>query len=132
MLGDSGYSARSWLLTPVLRREITPGARRYLRRLKATRQLIECALGAFKEKFPCMNHLRLKSPESCAKLILMCVTVYNIENMFAHNNNECIEINIDNNDNDAFQLQDDNAINEVADVNAVRVMNEIIDLFENE
>lgn len=94
MLGDSGYGARSWLLTPVINNvPLTNGARRYLRRLKITRQLIECSLGVLKEEFPCLNHLRLRTPEACAKVILTCITLHNIQNEFRHNQH-AIDINL--------------------------------------
>lgn len=91
ILGDSAYAARTWLMTPVLNQPLTLGARRYLRRLKSTRQLVERSLGVLKEKFPCLNHLRLRAPEACASIFLMCVTLHNIQNEFRHDE---IEIDI--------------------------------------
>lgn len=88
ILGDSGYKAHTWLLTPVLNRPLTNGARRYLRRLKATRQLVECSLGVLKEQFPSLNHLRLRTPETCAMIFIMCVTLHNIQNEFSHNRHD--------------------------------------------
>lgn len=80
LLGDSGYGMLPWLLTPNVPRDLpTNGARKYLRRLKNTRQLIECSIGILKEKFPCLNYLRFTTPEKCCHIILACITLHNIE-----------------------------------------------------
>lgn len=71
---------------------MTIGVQRYLNRLKATRQLVECSLGVLKEQFPCLNHLRLRTPNACAQVFLMCATLHNIQNEFHHNRHDA-EIN---------------------------------------
>lgn len=50
---------KTWLMTPLHNNPNSDGERRYNRRLKATRQTIECAYGILKEKFPWLNHLRV-------------------------------------------------------------------------
>lgn len=80
LLGDSGYSNLGWLLTPNVPADLpVNGQDRYLRRHRSTRQLIECTIGILKSKFPCLNHLRLQTPEKCCKVILACITLHNIE-----------------------------------------------------
>src|SRR5271154_3502303 len=80
LLGDSGYALKSWLFTPIDPTNCDPDKlRRYLRRHKSTRRLVECALGCLKEKFPSLNHLRL-DPIVAGYVILTCITFYNIEN----------------------------------------------------
>lgn len=119
LLGDSGYFNRNWLLTPVVNEALYPpnAVRNFLRRLKSTRRIVECALGLFKEEFPCMNHLRLKKPENCSKLILMCFTIYNIQNEFRHERHEEHVIDMDelnrNEENDNEGGSDDDG--DVAD-----------------
>lgn len=54
------------------------GSQTFLRRLKVTRSSVERTIGKLKMKFPCLQHLRLKSPTSCCRVILACVTLYNI------------------------------------------------------
>lgn len=53
------------------------GEQRYNRRLKSTRQTIERCLGILKEKFPCLNHLRLE-PTFAAEVVKCCATLCNI------------------------------------------------------
>lgn len=80
LLGDSGYPNKSWLLTPNVAADLPPnGVETYTRRHKSTRQVVECSIGMLKQKFPCLRLLRLKSPESCCRVILACVTLYNVE-----------------------------------------------------
>lgn len=79
LLGDSGYPLLGWLLTPVTRPGFSDdGIRRYLRRHKSTRCIVECAFGILKEKFPCLNELRLR-PEVAGRVILSCMTLHNIQ-----------------------------------------------------
>lgn len=60
ILGDSGYQNLSWLLTPNIPSDLPQnGQRKYLRRLKSTRQLTECSIGLLKNKFPCLHYLKL-------------------------------------------------------------------------
>lgn len=99
-------------MIPVVNEALYPqnAVRMYLRRLKATRRIVECALGVLKEEFPCLNHLRLRTPEACARVILMCVIMHNIQNEFRYNRLE--EHNIDLGD---YDLQDETDENEAED-----------------
>lgn len=86
ILGDSGYQNLSWLLTPNIPSDFPlNGQRKYLRRLRSTRQEIECSIGLLKNKFPCLNYLRIKSPEKCCIVILACITLHNIERIVKNN-----------------------------------------------
>jgi hypothetical protein len=73
ILGDSGYSLLDWLMTPVVRPGPQLGVKRYLRRHISTRRLVENSLGVLKEKFPCLNYLRL-IPEFAGIVVLCCYT----------------------------------------------------------
>lgn len=44
---------------------------------KRTRRLVEDSFGILKEKFPCLNYLRLR-PRTAAKIVLTCSTIHNI------------------------------------------------------
>lgn len=44
---------------------------------KQTRRIVECSIGILKERFPCLNHLRVK-PRKAGKIILACITLHNI------------------------------------------------------
>lgn len=107
------------------------GARRYLVRLKSTRQLIECSIGILKEQFPCLNHLRLRKPEACSKVFLMCVTLHNIQNEFRHNRHDFV-IEHDNCkyflDEDVDEVVDEH-LGEPVSASAADIMN---DMFEDD
>lgn len=79
LLGDSAYGTSNWLLTPNIPQDMpVRGSQIFLRRHKCTRSIIERSIGKLKSKFPCLNHLRLKSPIDCCRVILACVVLYNI------------------------------------------------------
>lgn len=77
LLGDSGFPLRTWLMTPLHANPNDPAERRYNRRLKSTRRIIECALGILKEKFPCLNYLRV-DPVHASNIIKCCTALCNI------------------------------------------------------
>lgn len=77
LLGDSIYPLKPWLIPPVIRNEENVAERRFLRAHKKTRRVIECAIGILKEKFPCLNYLRLE-PEYVCKVVLCCVALCNL------------------------------------------------------
>lgn len=82
-MGDSGYGNKSWLLTPNIAADFPPRGREiYMRRHKSTRQIVECSIGMLEAKFPCLRYLRPKSVEQCSRIILACITLYNIEIRF--------------------------------------------------
>ncbi|CAG7832733.1 unnamed protein product [Allacma fusca] len=64
ILGDSGYGASDWLIPPVFNNPNNEAERRFNKHHKKTRRLIECAYGILKERFPCLNHLRLQPKKS--------------------------------------------------------------------
>lgn len=49
----------------------------YNRAHKSTRRLVENSFGILKEKFPCLNYLRLQ-PEFACKVFICCTTLCNI------------------------------------------------------
>lgn len=101
--------------------------RMFLRRLKATRRIVECALGVLKEEFPYLNQLGLKIPEACAKIILMCITIHNIQNNFRYNRHEEHNINIYG-DYDDIDDEDDNNHDNDDEENNLTAQREIIEL----
>lgn len=64
-------------MTPLHNNPNSDGERRYNRRLKATRQTIECAYGILKEKFPWLNHLRV-NPKFAADIVICWPTLCSI------------------------------------------------------
>lgn len=77
ILGDSGYPLLEWLMTPLGDNNEDNRVSAYNRAHKKTRRLVENALGILKEKFPCLNHLRL-SPVYAAKIFKCCAALGNI------------------------------------------------------
>lgn len=65
LLADSGYPLKDWLIPPLVTDPNDQANKSFLRAHKKTRRLIECAIGILKEKFPCLNHLRLNPRFAC-------------------------------------------------------------------
>lgn len=89
ILGDSAYPSMNWLVTPtILQRNIRPdlaiGMEEYLRNHRATRFKVENSIGVLREQFPCLNQMRVRSPTNIANIILACVTLHNIQNVYRH------------------------------------------------
>ncbi|XP_049301958.1 putative nuclease HARBI1 isoform X1 [Bactrocera dorsalis] len=84
ILGDSAYPLLNWLIPPLRNNPTSPQEQLFNRAHKKTRRIIENCFGILKEKFPCLNHLRLQ-PEKAAKIIIMCCTFHNICRMDAQN-----------------------------------------------
>lgn len=63
----------------------------YNRAHKSTRRLVENSFGILKEKFPCLNYLRLQ-PDYACKVFICCTTLCNIirgaEDLIPNNVNE--------------------------------------------
>lgn len=76
LLGDSGYPLLEWLMTPI-EVNIDVASAAYNRAHKRTRRLVENSIGILKEKFPCLNYLRL-SPVYAANVFKCCTALYNI------------------------------------------------------
>lgn len=83
LIGDSAYPLKEWLITPLVRNPNDPAEIRFIRAHKQTRRVIEQAFGILKQKFPCLNHLRVK-PAFAARVVTCCVALCN----FARNANE--------------------------------------------
>ena len=86
ILGDSGYPLLEWLITPS-ERHLIDGVPAFNRAHKRTRRLVENTIGLLKEKFPCLNYMRL-SPVYAANIFKCCAALYNISRE-PENNNIC-------------------------------------------
>jgi len=51
---------------------------RYNRSHRATRRLIECTYGILRERFPCINYLRVQ-PEVAGRIVMTATTFHNSE-----------------------------------------------------
>lgn len=76
LLADSIYPLKNWLIPPIIQDPNDPAQRRFARAHKRTRRVIECAIGLMKEKFPCLNYLRLQ-PEFVCKTVKCCAALCN-------------------------------------------------------
>jgi hypothetical protein len=87
ILGDSAYPMKHWLIPPIIRNLNNPAQNRFLVSHKRTRRIIEQSFGILKEKFPCLNHLRV-NPQFAANIVMACAALCNI---FRKNNEEVNE-----------------------------------------
>ncbi|KAI5740980.1 hypothetical protein M8J76_009211 [Diaphorina citri] len=77
ILGDSAYPRKSWLMTPVNQNPNRIDVRRFNQAHKSTRSVVENSFGILKEKFPCLNYLRL-NPTFAAEVFKACTTFCNM------------------------------------------------------
>ncbi|KAJ8909428.1 hypothetical protein NQ315_016450 [Exocentrus adspersus] len=77
ILGDSAYPLKEWLIPPTYEDALNPAQTAFNRAHKRTRRIIENAFGILKEKFPCLNHLRV-NPVFAGNIFKCCVTLCNI------------------------------------------------------
>lgn len=77
ILGDSAYPLKQWLIPPTYEDPLNLAQNDFNRAHKRTRRLIENAFGILKEKFPCLNHLRV-DPVFAANIFKCCTTLCNI------------------------------------------------------
>lgn len=95
ILGDSGYPLLEWLITPTDRNLEDEAVRRFNRAHKSTRRLVENSLGILKEKFPCLNFLRLQ-PIFASEVFKCCTALCNFSRIegeiFVGNNREQVDL----------------------------------------
>ena len=80
LLGDSGYSLKKWLMTPI-ENPTTVGEKKYNKSLKKTRCLVERAIGVLKSRFRILDHsggYLCYKPAKVAKIIITCCILHNI------------------------------------------------------
>lgn len=105
ILGDSAYSLKPWLITPVNRNPNDMAEKRFNRAHKKCRRMVENSLGILKEKFPCLNYMRL-CPKTAAKVVLACATLHNIARKI-HREDVYLNIDTDSEDDDEPEEPDD-------------------------
>ena len=80
LLGDSGYTLKRWLITPVSR-PMTEGENKFNRANKKTRSLIERSFGILKSRWRIVHHTGgtlCYSPSKVAKITIACCVLHNI------------------------------------------------------
>lgn len=77
LLADSGYPLKEWMIPPTDLNLNDPAVMRFNRAHKSTRRVVENSFGILKEKFPCLNYLRVNPVFAC-EIIKCCFTVCNI------------------------------------------------------
>jgi hypothetical protein len=121
IIGDSAYPLKNWLITPIVINPNDPAQIQFIRRHRQTRSVIEQAFGILKEKFPCLNHLRIQ-PEFAANIIKCCAALCN----YARDGDN-LEIQHENFPN--FRRNDEPLPNDNVDVAGRQRLQEIIQHF---
>ena len=84
ILGDSGFGLSDWIIPPITAGQRNSSTERFLRAHKSTRRIVENAFSVWKERFPCLNYLRLE-PIQAAMVILATAILHNIQKRFGTN-----------------------------------------------
>lgn len=71
------FGLKNWLIPPLRRNPDNPAEEAFNRCHKKTRRIIENSFGILKERFPCLNYLRLR-PEFAGKIVIVCAILHNI------------------------------------------------------
>ncbi|XP_052790017.1 putative nuclease HARBI1 isoform X1 [Mya arenaria] len=103
LLGDSGYPAKRWLLTPYLAPQ-NATEEGYNRSHKITRALVERSIGQLKKMFGVLHGEINLEPQKVCKVIVACCVLHNI----------CKERAIPINGDDDSDDEDDNADDQLA------------------
>lgn len=77
LLGDSGYPAKTWLLTPITNPQNVQ-EERYNRRHVHGRNVIERCNGLLKQRFRCLHGELHYRPEKACAIINACVVLHNL------------------------------------------------------
>ncbi len=79
LLGDSIYPCKEWLVPPITQAVLKSEEERAFNSAQmATRRMVESSFGILKNKFPCLNYLRVKSAKFACEIIKACVSLHNV------------------------------------------------------
>lgn len=123
ILGDSAYGLKEWLIPPLNRNPDNVVEQRFNRAHKMTRRIVENSIGILKERFPCLNHLRLK-PRKAAKVVLACITLHNIACKIGIQNDDVLTSREEEEHNNGNAEE-----GEVPNVGAVEKLNSLLEYF---
>ncbi|XP_054278994.1 putative nuclease HARBI1 [Macrosteles quadrilineatus] len=125
ILGDSAYGMKEWLMAPLNGNIENLRERKFNRAHKATRRMVENTFGIMKERFPCLNHLRV-SPRHAAEIVLVCCVLHNVACLVGRDENDFIvmeeDIYEDNHVEPANDLPDPIAAGDAAQARLQRLL----------
>lgn len=121
ILGDSAYGLKEWLIPPLNRNPNDAVEQRYNRAHKQTRRLVENSIGICKERFPCLNYLRL-SPQRASVVIICCAVLHNIACTYDE-----VEVRNEPDEEENDPIRD--AQEEVQPINGVRRVERLLNFF---
>ncbi len=79
LLGDSIYPCKEWLIPPIPEALIKSDQEKSFNASHmSTRRMIESSIGILKNKFPCLNFNRVKSPKYACEIIKACTALHNV------------------------------------------------------
>ncbi|XP_066585491.1 putative nuclease HARBI1 [Prorops nasuta] len=77
LIGDKGYPALTFLLTPFRNPQIVE-QERYNEIQSHTRQVVERAFGVWKRRFPCLSKGLTLKIETCTSIVVACAVLHNL------------------------------------------------------
>ncbi|KAM7293721.1 putative nuclease HARBI1 [Ixodes scapularis] len=77
LLGDSGYTCQSWLMTPFLSPSSAAEVR-YNTAHTTTRSIVERTIGQLKRRFHCLHAELRMEPSRCCDIIVACCVLHNL------------------------------------------------------
>ncbi|XP_036335023.1 putative nuclease HARBI1 [Rhagoletis pomonella] len=109
LLGDAGYALQPYMLTPFRNTDDGSVQGIFHKRHAKARNIVECTIGVFKNRFRCLLGARALhyEPKKATQIINVCVALHNI----------CIFYNVESSNEEIYDSQDPENYEDQGDIN---------------